>query len=156
MLNAIGAGAALLLACAAPATSHADAPPVVAAAPQPTARGCGCPVRQHRHAWRAAVHTRLYAGHWRRWWPAPVAVVMPPPPVAYAPVYYNPVLPDEYDSAYDRTMTWHYRSPAVSGEYFPDREYPPPPPVWGGHRYRYWAGDQVFQYDGMADSYIPR
>jgi hypothetical protein len=153
--SAIGAGAALLISCGAPATSHADAPsaaPATAAA-QPSAPGCTCPVLQHRHAWRAHAHTRLYA----RWWPAPAPIAMvPPPPPAYVPVvYYIPLLPDPYDSSYDRAMRWHYRSPAVSGEYFPDPDYPPPP-VWRGHRYRYWAGGGVFQYDGMADAYIPR
>jgi hypothetical protein len=156
VLSAIGAGAALLIACGVPATSHADAPspaPATAVA-QPPAPGCTCPVRPHRHAWRVHTYTRLHARHWREWWPAPVAVVPPPP--AYGPVYYNPLLPDPYDSTYDRAMIWHYRSPAVSGEYFPDPGYPPPPPVWGGHPYRYQAGGTVFQYDGMADAYIPR
>ena len=154
-------GAAFLIAGVAPATSHADTAPAVAAtASQPAAPGCHCPVKltmglHHRHAGRYAGrphrHVRFHAGYWRRWRPARIAVAPPP---FYWPPYYNPPIPSPEDSAYDRGMTLLFRSPAVSGFYIAEPGYPPTPPILGVQPYRFQAGGAVFQYDGITGECI--
>jgi hypothetical protein len=140
-------GVAVLFACAVPATSRADGPPAAAAAvAQPAAPGCNCPRVQHRHAWRAHRHVRHYARHWRRGWPTPVAL---------APrVIYDPPIPSPWDSAYDRAMVLHLRSPEVSGTYVAEPGFPPTPPVRGIQHYRVQAGGAVLQYDELLGQYI--
>jgi hypothetical protein len=141
--------AAFLMACAASATGRADTPPAVAAAAaQPPAPGCGCPLRVHRHVWRR--HVRYHA-RYRRHWRVAVATVAYWPAI---PAYYNPLLPTPDDSAYDRAMTLHFRSAAVTGIQIAEPGYPPTPPVRGIYPYRYPAGPAVFQYDGITGQYI--
>jgi hypothetical protein len=139
--------AAFLFACAVPATSRADGPPATASAvAQPAAPGCNCPRVQRHHAWRAHRYVRHYARHWRHQWPTPVALG--------PPVIYDPPIPSPWDSAYDRAMVLHLRSPDVSGIYVAEPGFPPTPPVRGIQHYRVQAGGAVFQYDAMAGGYI--
>jgi hypothetical protein len=147
-LHAVGAmTAAFLLACAVPAPGHADGPPNPAGAvAQPTASGCDCPRVQHRHAWRPYRHARYYARHWRRGWPAPIALG--------APIDYDPPIPSPWDSAYDRAMVLHLRSPEVSGTYVGEPGLPHTPPVRGIQHYRVQAGGAVLQYDELTGQYI--
>jgi hypothetical protein len=143
-------GAALLMAWAMPATSHADVTTETSAvSPQLTVR-CSCPEVQHRHAWYPRRHARFHARHWRHWRPAPVALAPPP----YWPAY-NPPIPSPYDSAYGRVMTQYMRSRTVGGEYLFEPGYLPRPPVPGLPPFRIAAGGAVFEYDLMADGYIP-
>jgi len=133
-------GAALLMACAAPAASRADGPgPEAARAAKPD---CRCPDLRKRVARTHRPHARY------RQLPYPAAA-----PGGFVPVYYNPALPSPYDSAYDRAMVLHFRSPPVSGFYRPEPGYPATPPVPGIHYYRVQAGP-VFQYDGVTGEYI--
>ena len=140
-------GAAFVIACAAPATSHADGPPTAASAvAQPAAPGCNCPRVQHRHVWRPHRHVRHYARHWRYQWPTPIAL---------GPrVIYDPPIPSPWDSAYDRAMVLHLRSPDVSGIYVAEPGFPPTPPVRGIQHYRVEAGGAVLQYDELTGQYI--
>jgi hypothetical protein len=144
-LSAIGA--AFLIAFALPATSRADTPPAVAAAAQPSAPGCHCPGLRHARRPHRPAH---YARYWRHWRPARVAMA----PRAPIPADYDMPLPSPYDSAYDRAMTVHFRSPAVAGIYIADPGYPLTPPVVGLYPYRYQSGPTVFQYDGITGQYI--
>jgi len=82
----------------------------------------------------------------------PIAL-LPQMPFAPLPVY-NPLIPSPWDSAYDRVMTLHFRSPEVSGAYVGEPGYPHTPPVRGGQPYRVQSGTAVLQYDGMAGQYI--
>ncbi|HLY46827.1 MAG TPA: hypothetical protein VKQ73_14690 [Stellaceae bacterium] len=134
LLSAIIAGG--VIAFALPATSHADGMPPTAAKPAPVAN-CPC-LRPHR-----VVH------HWRHVARRPIGV---PPP--YWPANYNPLLPSPLDSAYDRAMTLHFRSPPVSGEYPADPGYAPLPPVAGVAAYRVPAYAGVYQYDGLTGEYV--
>jgi hypothetical protein len=135
--------AAFLFVCAVPLPGHADGPPAPPA--QQAAPDCKCPQVQ-RHAWRPRHHLRYHAWHRRHLVPIPVAVVPPPP--------YDPPIPSPWDTAYDRAMTLHFRSPAVSGSYLLEPGYPPTPPVVGIQHYRVPAGGVVFQYDGVTGEYI--
>lgn len=167
-MRAFGAiGAAFLIACAVPAAGRADAPGPsqadVARALKPVPRAlldhrvppphvsqaakpdCKCReakprVARHRH------HVR-YRKHWH---PYPVAIVQSP----FTPVYYNPALPSPYDTAYDRGMVLHFRSPPVSGFYRPEPGFPPTPPIAGVHHYRVQPGPVVLQYDGLIGEYV--
>ena len=138
--------AAFLFACAIPLSGHAGGlPAATGATAQPPAFACdGPPARQawrpHRH------HVRHHAWH-RRHGPAPRIAAAPPPP-------YDPPIPSPWDSAYDRAMTLHFRSPAVTGSYLLEPGYPPTPPVLGIQHYRVPAGPVVFQYDGVTGQYI--
>lgn len=138
--------AAFLLACAVPMPGHADGPPAASALAQPAAPGCNCPRVQRHHAWRAHRYVHHYARNWRRGSPALIARGLP--------VSYDPPIPSPWDTAYDRAMTLHFRSPEVSGIYVAEPGFPPTPPVRGIQHYRVQAGGAVFQYDGMADGYV--
>jgi len=139
--------AAFLLACAVPMPGHADSPQSPASAiAQPAAPGCNCPRVQRHHAWRAHRYVRHYARHWRRAWPAPIALG--------ARVIYDPPIPSPWDSAYDRAMVLHLRSPDVSGIYVAEPGFAPTPPVRGIQHYRVQAGGAVLQYDELTGQYI--
>ncbi len=158
-LSSIGAVFVLLCAAtvgraetiaAAPAagSDRALAPPILCDGPGPMPRPHRI-VRHHRH------YVRLHYRHRRHWWPMPAALPYPPP-AAVVPVYYNPPLPDPYDSAYDRAMTLHFRSPAVSGIQVLEPGFPPTPPIVPYQWYRVQAaGGPVLQYDGLTGQYIP-
>ena len=75
-------------------------------------------------------------------------------PPFVAPVYYNTGIPSPWDSAYDRAMTLHFRSPFVSGEIDPEPGYPHTPPVLAVGPYRFQSGPAVYQYDGITGQYI--
>jgi len=137
----VAIGAAFVMAWLIPAASRADAPgpgaaPAAAAAAAP---GCKCP-RPHRHVrHHRRVHKRMVA-------------MLPPPPVA--PEYYNTGLPSHWDSAYDRAMTLHFRTPFVTGHIDPEPGYPHTPPVFGVQPYRFVSGPAVYQYDGLIGEYV--
>jgi len=133
----IAIGAAFVMAWLVPAASRADAPgPATAAAKAP---GCKCPpVRAHRVVRHRRAAKRMIA--------------MSPPPVA--PVYYNTGIPSPWDSAYDRAMTLHFRSPFVSAIVDPEPGYPHTPPVRAVAWYRFASGPAVYQYDGITGQYI--
>jgi hypothetical protein len=139
-------GAAFLIACALPVTSRADNPPATtgssAAMATSAAPGCRCP-RPHRVLRR---HVRHHVRHWRHRRHQRVAVAPPPP--------YNPLLPSQLDSAYDRAMTLHFRNKAVTGVRIAEPGYPPTPPVAGIMAYRVPAYGGVYQYDGLTGQYI--
>lgn len=144
--------AAFLVACMAPAASRADAPGPAsgtAAAPGSAAEGCKCPGAPRRAA-RPHRPKRHHARHHRRWHPPPPMAVAP----ALPPAYYNPGIPSPYDTAYDRAMVLHFRSPIVSGLYNPEPGYPPTPPVAGIQHYRVQPGTHVLQYDGLIGEYV--
>ena len=131
--------AAFLFACAVPLPGRADGPPAPAAASaQRAAPDCKCPQARPRR------HVRHHVGQRRHRVPVPVAVAPP----------YDPPIPSPWDSAYDRAMVLHFRSPAVSGYYRFEPGYPPTPPVFGIQHYRVPAGPVVFQYDGVTGEYI--
>ena len=135
-------GVALVMACAVPAAARADAPgPDAARAAKPD---CKCPELRKR-----VVRTHRYHARYRKLLYPAVAVAHSP----FVPVYYNPALPSPYDSAYDRAMVLHFRSPPVSGFYRPEPGFPATPPVVGVHYYRVQPGP-VFQYDGVTGEYI--
>jgi len=139
--------AAVLIACAVPATGRADGPPAPAgAAAQPAGPGCNGPGVQRRQAWRPRHQVRHHVAH-RRHRPAARIAAPPPPP-------YDPPIPSPWDSAYDRAMTLHLRSPSVTGSYRFEPGYPPTPPVVGIQHYRVPAGNAVFQYDDLTGQYI--
>jgi hypothetical protein len=132
----IAIGAAFVMACLVPAPSHADAPGPRVAAAKPD---CKCPrVRPHR-----------VVRHHRR---APKRMIAMLPPVAA--VYYNNGLPNPWDSAYDRAMTLHFRSPFVTAIVDPEPGYPHTPPVRTAAWYRFGSGPTVYQYDGITGQYI--
>lgn len=142
-LSAIGA--AFLIIGAWPAASRADVMPTPATAAAAPAPGCHCPQpvrRVHRHV-------RLHRRHYRHRKPHYAAMLAPPPAT-----YYNTLIPSPYDTAYDRAMVLHFRSPPVSGEFFVDPGYPPTPPVLGVQPYRFPAYGGVYQYDGLTGQYI--
>jgi hypothetical protein len=133
----IAIGAACVMASVVPTASRADAPGPAAAAPAKP--GCNCPrTRPHRHVRHRRVDKRMMA-------------ILPPPPVA---AYYNTGLPDPWDTAYDRAMTLHFRSPFVAGVVDPEPGYPHTPPVRVAAWYRYASGPAVYQYDGITGQYI--
>ena len=74
--------------------------------------------------------------------------------IAVAPDTYNPRLPSPFDTAYDRAMTLHFRSLAVTGTYRAERGWPPTPPIHGLYPYRVRAWGTVYQYDGMIGQYV--
>ena len=137
--------AAFLLAAAVPASARADAPAATKAT-QPEKPGCHCPRVQRRHAAAPRRHLQRHARIVR-----PAAPPETPPPAA---ITYNPMLPSPHDSAYDRAMVLHFRSPVVSGFYIPDPGFAPTPPVRGVIPYRMPAGATVMQYDGATGEYI--
>ena len=132
----IAIGAAFVMACLIPAPSRADAPGPGVAAAKPD---CKCPrVRAHRVVRHRRVAKRM------------IAAV--PPPVA--PVYYNTGIPSQWDPAYDRAMTLHFRSPFVTGIVEPEPGYPHTPAVRAVAWYRFASGPTVYQYDGITGQYI--
>ena len=90
--------------------------------------------------WRRA----RYVHRWYR--SQPVAVFEPNG-------YYDPLLPSTLDTAYDRAMVLHFRSPAVTDTYLADAV-PPTPPVHGIFPYRVRAWDGVYNYDGLIGEYV--
>jgi hypothetical protein len=143
-MRTLGAiGAAVLMMCAVPVAGRADGPAPVTASER-AAPGCKCPGVQRR-AWKP----RRVVRHHRRG-PPPLAVAAPSLP----PAYYNPGIPSPYDTAYNRAMVLHFRSPPVSGLYQPEPGYPPTPPVVGVQPYRVQTGSVVMQYDGLTGEYI--
>jgi hypothetical protein len=131
----------LLMAGMMPVASFADGMPPATSAALPR---CPCPpVRHVRHV-RYRHH---YVRHWRR----PLV-----PLVAVAPLpYYNAPIPWPWDTAYDRGMTVHFRSPEVSGTWTGDPGFPPTPPIVPVEWYREpAAGGAVFQYDGLTGEYV--
>ena len=134
----IAIGAALVMASLVPTAGRADAPGPAAAAPAKP--GCKCPqVRKHR-----------VVRHYRRVTKRAVALL---PPVA--PFYYNTGIPSPWDTAYDRAMTLHFRSPFVTAIVDPEPGFPHTPPVRAVAWYRYASGPTVYQYDGITGEYIP-
>ena len=143
-------GALVLIACTAPATSRAATPPDTVAAPEAAAvgvgsdmpaPGCRCP-RLHHHVWRAHRHVR----HWRRVVRRLALVPLPP---------YDPPIPAVWDTAYDRAMTLHFRSPEVSRTWVGEPGFAHTPPVHGIQAYRVQSGGAVVQYDGLIGEYVP-
>jgi hypothetical protein len=132
----IAIGAAFVMTCFIPAASRADAPGPAVAAVKPD---CKCPrARPHR-----------VVRHHRRVAKRMVAML---PPIA--PVYYNTGIPSPWDSAYDRAMTLHFRSPFVTAIVDPEPGYPHTPPVRAVAWYRFASGPTVYQYDGITGQYI--
>jgi hypothetical protein len=124
-----------------PSTGYADGMPPAAPAAK-AAPGCHCPpVRHVRHV----RHRRHYVHRWRR----PLV-----PVVAVAPLPYNAPIPWPWDTAYDRGMTLHFRSPAVSGTWTGDPGFTHTPPIVPVQWYREASGDAVLQYDGLTGQYI--
>ena len=118
-------GAAFVMACLVPTPSHADAPGPRVAAAKPD---CKCP----------RVRPQRVVRHYRR---APKRVIaMLPRPVAR--VYYNTGIPSPWDSAYDRAMTLHFRSPFVTAIVDPEPGYPHTPPVRPVAWYRFGSGSR--------------
>ena len=137
-------GAAFLLASAIPATSQAGPASRPAGASAHAAATCGAPgpeFRRHRHV-------RIHRRHYRH---RRLHAMLPPPP---PPPYYNTLIPSPLDTAYDRAMVLHFRSPPVSGAYPLDPGYPLTPPVLGVQPYRFPAHGTVYQYDGLTGQYI--
>jgi hypothetical protein len=141
--------ATVLLVCAAATASHADglrSTDSIASTTVSHARiaTCDClsPVYHRRY------HPQAQLRQFRQWPPvAEVAVAAPPDP-------YNPYLPGTLDTAYDRAMTLHFRSPAVTDTYLSERGWPPTPPVRGLFPYRVRAWGAVYQYDGLIGQYV--
>ena len=141
-MRPLGAIAAIvLLAGMMPATSYADGPGP-GAAPEAAKPGCRCPgVRHVRHYVRhRAYHARLRRG----------ILVVPTVPVAA----YDPPLPSPWDTAYDRGMTLHFESAAVSRTYTGEPGWPPLPAIRSVGPYRKQVGGVVLQYDGMIGEYV--
>lgn len=135
--------AAMVLAAGMmPAAGHADgmppAAPVAKAGPS-----CPCPpVRHVRHIG--------YRHHYVRRWRRPLVRF-----VAVAPLPYNAPIPWPWDTAYDRGMTLHFRSYAVSGTWTDDPGFPATPPIVPVEWYREpAAGGAVYQYDGLTGEYV--
>ena len=137
-------GAALLMAGAMPATSHADA--TTGAGAPSLEVSCSCPKVQHRHAWR---HARFHARYWKHRRPGAVALASPPPWPAY-----NPPIPSPYDAAYDRVHTQYMHAREWRGEYLVEPGYVPTPPLPGLPHFRVAAGGGVFEYDIIAGGYV--
>ena len=140
-MRPLGAIAAIvLLAGLMPATSYADGP---ASGPEAAKPGCRCPgVRHVRHV--RHIRHRVYHARLRRGIPVPVV------PVAI----YDPPLPSPWDTAYDRGMTLHFESAAVSRTYTGEPGWPPLPAVRSVGPYRKQVGSVVVQYDGITGEYI--
>jgi hypothetical protein len=139
--------ALFLLAGMLPMASYGQTSPG-AATPAAEAAPPSCPCPAAHHAWRPYRHARVHHRHWRR---APAMLA----PVALAPLPpYDPQLPSPYDSAYDRAMTLHFRSPEVSGTWVGEPRFPHTPPVHGVRAYRIQSGTAVLQYDGLTGEYI--
>jgi hypothetical protein len=126
----------------APAAIRASAavPPAACDEPGPAAHRAA--IRPYRRPDRPHASRR----HHRRWRPPPVALL--PPPLYDAPI------PSPWDSAYDRAMTLHFRSPSVAGLFVYEAGLPPTPPIRPVQPYRYAVDGTVFQYDGLAGRYI--
>lgn len=147
-------GAAVALAWLMPAAGHAAGQPDAAASNtrvgQPVAVACDEPGPGYRPQ-RPHRVVRVHVRHRRHRRPV---IVMPYPPPVVVPAYYNTGIPSPYDTAYDRAMTLHFRSPFVTGLIDPEPGYPPTPAVFGVQPYRYRAGPAVYQYDGMIGEYV--
>lgn len=137
MMRLAAIGGAFLIGCALTAPAEADVH-AVGEKVTPAAPGCNCPLVVHRR-----VHARVRHHQ------------IPPPAVAVreGPDYYNFLIPSPYDSAFDRVVVDHFRTPDVTGFDEPWR----PKPVWPGILpYRVQAGDGgVLQYDGLIGRYVP-
>jgi hypothetical protein len=150
-MRLFGASAILLLVCAAASVGHAEGMGVIQLAGDSTLPRatrvpvCKCPgpiyhsgARRHRRS--LATVRRYRAGPYKA--------------IAVAPDTYNPRLPSPFDTAYDRAMTLHFRSLAVTGTYRAERGWPPTPPIHGLYPYRVRAWGTVYQYDGMIGQYV--
>ena len=96
---------------------------------------------RHHHRWS-------YARQSRPWLPAPEFEPAEPPDS------YNALLPGTLDTAYDRAMTLHFRSAAVTDTYLAEPGRPPTPPARGLFAYRLRAWGGIYQYDGLVGQYI--
>jgi len=145
--------AALLMACALPATSRAETQTASGAAVMqpPAVAACDEPGPRPQRVGRRDRHPRVYAHRrYRRCW-APLVVHHYP----VWPAYCDAPIPAPWDPAYDRGMVLHFRSPPVSGVYIAEPGYPPTPPIRPFQPYRYVANGAVYQYDGITGDYIP-
>jgi hypothetical protein len=143
--------ATVLLVSTAAATSHADSlanadPASSGGIVRPRFAACDCP--GYRWGLRQHHYRRSYARQFQGSGPAPELEPAEPPDS------YNPLLPSTYDTAYDRAMTLHFRSPAVTDTYLVEPGWPPTPPVRGVFPYRVRAWGGVYQYDGLVGQYI--
>jgi len=142
--------ALLLMAGLMPSVSYADGMPPAAVAVKARAvkaePSCPCPPVRHVRHFRYRHHH--YVRHWRR------ARRLAPLMVA-APLPYNAPIPWPWDTAYDRGMTLHFRSAAVSGTWTGEPGFPPTPPIVPVEWYREpAAGGAVYQYDGLTGEYV--
>jgi hypothetical protein len=135
--------ALVLVAGLIPVAGYADGMPPTKPAALPR---CPCPpVRHVRHV--RHIYRHHYVRHWRRR-PVPLVAVVPLPP-------YNAPIPWPWDTAYDRGMTLHFRSYAVSGTWTGNPGFPYTPPIVPVEWYREpAAGGAVFQYDGLTGEYV--
>src|SRR5437763_6575287 len=141
-------GAAALLAGAAAATSHADGSSTVATGGlvvQTPLTACDGPGPGYRSGLRRR-HSHRFHAHYVRRLPR-IAVVEPPD-------LFNSLLPGTLDTAYDRAMTIHFRSPPVTDTYRAEAGWPPTPPVVGLFPYRVRAWGAVYDYDGIVGQYV--
>jgi len=109
---------------------------------------CNCrrPVYRPYRRW----HRQRSSAARQRWsWHA-VDEFVPPAPANY----YNPLLPSTLDTAYDRAMVLHFRSPYVTDTDRIDPGWPPTPPVRGLFPYQARAWGATYQYDGLVGQYI--
>ena len=141
--------ATVLLVSAVLALGHADSSARAdsygyGGAFRPRSAVCNC--TRYRSGFRHHHYRRFYARRFPGWLPA---TAMPP-----APDYYNPLLPSTLDTAYDRAMTLHFRSPAVTDTYLAEPGWPPTPPVRGVFPYRVRAWGAVYDYDGLIGQYV--
>jgi hypothetical protein len=150
LLTAIGAAA--LLACATAAPSRADSVTSDNAAdaslPRAAPAACDEPGPRYRGTLHRTHRVRVHAGYARR--------RLPGPPVAAfdADAYYNPLLPGTFDTAYDRAMVLHFRSPPVTDTYLAEPGFSPTPPVHGLFPYRMQAWGTVYDYDALIGQYV--
>jgi hypothetical protein len=147
-MRALGAiFAAALAVWAMPATSRADALPPGPAAPS-VAATCDEPgpsLRPHRVRRPVRHHVRRRVVRHR--------YAVEAPPVYAVPIYYDPPIPSPWDTAYDRGMVLHFRSPPVSGE-FTEPNLPLTPLVRSVQPYRIVGPGRVLQLDGITGEYI--
>jgi hypothetical protein len=143
--------ATVLLVCAAVTPGYADGLRTSDSSGsggtlQARVAACNCPDTAYRPSVRRHYRPRSYVRQYQEqeWVSAPVA----------PPEQYNPYLPSTFDTAYDRAMTLHFRSAAVTDTYLSERGWPPTPPIQGVFPYRVRAWGAVYQYDGLIGQYV--
>ena len=109
---------------------------------------CNCPRPVYR-PYRRWHPRRSFAARQHRSWYA-VDEFVPAAPANY----YNPSLPSTLDTAYDRALTLHFRSPAVTDTNLAEPGWPPTPPVRGLFPYQARAWGATYRYDGLVGQYI--